>query len=254
MAEAVHERFNAFKGEGPCGDAGGGLHGAAEESTGLGGSVLGGSGLGLCVLRLRVLGLCVLGLAGVLRGGVPGCAGVGDRGVLVLGRVLVLGLVAGGWGRGGWLLLFVEAEEAAEEAGVFVRVGVLGGLVKLLSGLGYLCFCLRQLCFCLRKCVLLHEDGLGEDVEGIGIAGEGLVQELLGFEVLFVEDGLVDAGGEVLNHLLFLRGHGAFLVECWGVGRGGGRKGLGTAVQKACSLRACGVQWGCLSRSFDRVL
>jgi hypothetical protein len=101
-------------------------------------------------------------------------------------------------------LVIAEAEEIAEEA------AVLGGLqlgLRLLAELVKLLFSVFQLLFGLVERVLLDQDGLGHDVEGIGVAAELLEDELLGFGVFFSELGLVDAVGEVLQELLFLRCH-----------------------------------------------
>jgi hypothetical protein len=83
-------------------------------------------------------------------------------------------------------------------------------LLGLLLGLLELLFGVVELLFSLVEGVLLDEDGLGQDVGGVGIAAECLVDELLGLGIFVREDGLVDAIGEALEQLLFLRSHDVF--------------------------------------------
>ena len=102
------------------------------------------------------------------------------------------------WRRSRALGFVVAAEQIAEEA---------GGAFRLLLELLDLCAGVGELFLRLVEGVLLDEHGLGEDVERVGIAAEGLLKELLGVEVLLGKLGLVDALDEALKHLLFLRGH-----------------------------------------------
>lgn len=95
------------------------------------------------------------------------------------------------------------AEQAAEEAG-----GVTG-LLLLLTGLIELRLEIGDLLLCLIERVLLNEDGLGEDVERVGVAAEAALDEIFGVGVFLREPGLLDSVDEALNHVLFLRGHGA---------------------------------------------
>ena len=94
------------------------------------------------------------------------------------------------------------AEKAAEEAG--------GGLwlLLLLTKLIELAACVRELFLGLIECVLLDQHCLGEDVERVGVSTECPLKELLGFGILLRELRGVDAFGEGLKHLFFLRSHG----------------------------------------------
>ena len=97
-------------------------------------------------------------------------------------------------------------EQAAEEAGVLRRRlgGLLTKLLELLAGFG-------ELLLRLLEGIALDDDGLGKDIDRVGVATEVLLEHLLGGRVFLGELGLVDSVNQALNHLLFLRGHGRSL-------------------------------------------
>ena len=109
---------------------------------------------------LAVAGLGIgLGVAlGVTLGGVVPDGSVGRGGRL---------LVVGGRRRGGGTGFVVGAEDAAEKAG-----GVFGLCLLLLGG-GDPGLQVGELLLSLIEGVLLDEDGLREDVEGVGGCGRG---------------------------------------------------------------------------------
>ncbi len=156
----------------------------------------------------------------------------------------------GGWcGLAAAAAIFVS-EEAAEEAGVLLRLSLLlAKLVELLAGFRELALGLGELGLGLLQGVILDDDGLGEDVDGVGVAAEALPEQMLGVVVLLGDLGLVDAIDQALDHLLFLGGHGRSLscmaVSVWKQlaleGYADGRKRLHVA--------ACGFDVGPLMRS-----
>ena len=80
-------------------------------------------------------------------------------------------------------------------------------LLRLLE-LVQLLFRLVQLLFRLVQRVLLHQHRLGQNIEGVRIAAQRRLDELLRVGVFVGEDGLVHAIGKSLEELLFLRSHG----------------------------------------------
>jgi len=92
------------------------------------------------------------------------------------------------------------AEEIAQEAG-----GAFG-LCGLSTEVG-------ELFLRLLKGVALDEHGLGEDVEGVGVTAQGVLKIALGLGVFFGKLRVIDPVGEVLKHLLLLRGHRSPLLR-----------------------------------------
>ena len=102
----------------------------------------------------------------------------------------------------------VRAEQAAEEAGVLHRLlRLLLELFQLLVALGELLVEVVELLLGVVERVLLDEDGLGQDVERVGVTAEVLEEELFGFGILVGELGLVDPVGEAFEQVVFLRCH-----------------------------------------------
>ena len=59
----------------------------------------------------------------------------------------------------------------------------------------------------LLQGILLHQHRLRQDVEGIGIPAEPLVQQLLRFGIFLCELGLLDTTDKVVQHRFFLGSH-----------------------------------------------
>ena len=80
----------------------------------------------------------------------------------------------------------------------------MGGL---LAGLLYLLLKLRDLRLGLVQGNVLHQHRLSKDVECVGVGAQLAAEHIFRVGVLFLELGLVDAIGQLLDELLFLRGH-----------------------------------------------
>jgi len=173
-AEAVEQRLHALEHHLAGSDTGCGLHSAAKEAATCG-----------CAVAHR---LSVGGWRIASRRIRRGC-------------VVVYGLI-----RWGLLRLLVQTEKVAEEAAAGFRLLLLAKLIQL-SLLGL------ELLLGLLKAVLLDEDSLCQNVDGVGVAGEPLLKALLGVIVLVRELGVANAFDEFVDHLLFLQCHGVSLLE-----------------------------------------
>ena len=97
----------------------------------------------------------------------------------------------------------MRAQAAREKAACALALALLGLFHLLLQ--------LADLLLGLLNGLLQHQGALGQPVDRIGRVAQSTAQLGIGLRVLGLALGQRQPGAQVLQQLLFLRGHGAFL-------------------------------------------